>query len=124
MLRQVALAAGVLDENDVANPDEAAFAVACGGLHPGLEIDDLLPARRPVPIDIVLGLGLAEDDAVGREALRQFAAAPLLGPLDLDVAEMRLALGVSTEIVNPHAVLPEAWATIRRRGRPARRGTT
>jgi hypothetical protein len=59
----VALAAGVLDEDYVAGGDEAAFAIACGDLHPGIEVDDVLPPRRRVPIDIVLGLGLAKDDS-------------------------------------------------------------
>src|SRR4030088_3300770 len=47
-----------------------------------------------------------KDDPGRRQALRQFAAAPFLGPFDLDVAEMRLALGVGVEIVDPHAVPP------------------
>jgi hypothetical protein len=46
-----------------------------------------------MPSDVVLGLGLAKDDAGRRQLFRQLAAAPLLGPVDLDVAEMRLAAG-------------------------------
>ena len=57
-------------------------------------------------VDVVLGLGLAKDDAGRRQFLRQFAAAPLLDPFDLDVAEMRFAVGVGVEIVDLHAIAP------------------
>ena len=33
-----------------------------GYLHPGVEIDDVLPARCRVPVDVVLSLGLAKDN--------------------------------------------------------------
>src|SRR5262249_45642474 len=66
------------------------------------EIDDVLPPRRRVPVEIVVAGGLAEDDARCGKTLRQLAAGPLLGPFDLDVAKMGLALGVDVEIVNAH----------------------
>src|SRR5277367_6773773 len=70
-------------------------AVVAGGyLHPGIEIDDVLPARCRVPIDVVFSLGLAEDDPDSRQVLGKLAASPLLDPLDFDVAEMRLAAGI------------------------------
>ena len=34
------------------------------------------------------------------QKLRQFAAAALFDPLDLDVAEMRLAVGIGVEVVD------------------------
>src|SRR5580700_9642285 len=101
---EVALAVRVLDQDHVARLDEAAFAVARGDLHPGVEVDDVLPARRRVPVDVVLGLGLAKDDAGRRQLLRHLAAAPLLDPVDLDVAEMRFAVRVGVEVVNLHGV--------------------
>src|ERR1044071_4288669 len=61
VIGEVALTGRVLDKDYVAGRDEPAFAVARGDLHPGVEIDDVLPPRRRVPIDIVLGLGLAKD---------------------------------------------------------------
>src|SRR6516165_269796 len=94
MLRQMTFPGRVFDQDDLAGPDDAAFAVAGGYFDAGIEIDDVLPARRRVPVDVVLGLGLAENDAGGQEAFGQFAAAPLFDPFDLDVAEMRLAAGV------------------------------
>src|ERR1700730_10180168 len=94
VLRQVALASGVLDQDHLADTDQPALAVAGGYLHPGVEIDDVLPARCRVPVDVVLSLGLAKVDPGGRQALRKLAASPLLDPLDFDVAEMRLAAGI------------------------------
>jgi len=61
VLRQVALAGSVLDQDHFADPNHPALAVARGYLHPGIEIDDVLPARCWVPVDVVLSLGLAKD---------------------------------------------------------------
>jgi hypothetical protein len=58
--------------------------------------------RRGVPVDVVLGLGLAKDNAGGRQAFGKFAAAPFLDPFHFDVAEMRLATGIGVEIVYAH----------------------
>ena len=55
---------------------------------PAFEIDDVLSARSGMPVDIVLGLGLAEDYAGGRQAFGELAASALLDPLHFDVAEM------------------------------------
>src|SRR4051794_29441822 len=98
----MALAAGVFDEDHLARADDTGLAVARGDLHPGVEIDDVLPARRRMPVEIVVRLHLAEDDPRGRQTFRQFAGSPLLDPVDLDVAEMGLALVVDIEIVNAH----------------------
>ena len=45
VLRQVSLAGGVLDQDDLADTDSPALTIAGGYLHPGVEIDDVLPAR-------------------------------------------------------------------------------
>ena len=92
VLRQVSLAGGVLDQDHLADTDNPALTIAGGYLHPGVEIDDVLPARCRVPVDVVLSLRLAKDDPGGRQALGKLAASPLLDPLDFDVAEMRLPL--------------------------------
>src|SRR5438309_1919087 len=93
-LRQVALAGNVLDQDDLAGADHPAFAVACGELHPAVEVDDVLPARRRVPVEVIVAAGFAKDDAGRGKPLRHLAAAALLDPFHLDVAEMGLALGV------------------------------
>src|ERR1051326_7645759 len=103
------LAGRVLDEDDFAGADHPRLAVARGYLHPGIEIDDVLPARRRVPVEIVIGLHLAENDAGGGQSFRQFPGAALLDPLDLDVAEMRLALGIGVQVVDPHRRLLGGW---------------
>src|SRR5690349_15576388 len=76
MLRQLALAGGVLDQDHLADADHPALAVAGGYLHPGVEIDDVLAARGGMPIDVVFSLGLAEDDPGSRQALGKLAASP------------------------------------------------
>ena len=49
VIGQVTLAGRVLDQDHLANADQPALAVARGDLHPGIEVDDVLPARRRVP---------------------------------------------------------------------------
>src|SRR5580700_7397861 len=105
VLRQVALTRDVFDQDHLAYSNHAALAVAGGYLHPSIEIDDVLPARGGMPIDVVFSLGLAEDDPGGRQALGKLAASPLLDPLDFDVAEMRLAAGIGVQIVYAHKCL-------------------
>src|SRR6516165_9285570 len=102
MLRQVALPGRILDQDYLTRPDDPAFAVAGGYFDAGVEVDDVLAARCRVPVDVVLGLGLAKNDTGGRQAFGQFGAAPLFDPFDLDVAEMRLAAGVGVEVVYAH----------------------
>src|SRR5262245_57429739 len=87
-LGEMALAGGVLDEDDLAGTDHARLAVARGDLHARIEVDDVLSSRRRMPVQVVGGLDLAEDDAVGGQALGELAGPALLGPLDLDVTEV------------------------------------
>jgi hypothetical protein len=93
---------GVLDQEHLARADHALLAVARGDLDAGVEIDDVLPPRRRMPIEIIVALGLAENDAGRRETLRQLAARPVFHPFDFDVAEMGLAVGIDVKIVNTH----------------------
>src|SRR5713101_2779316 len=101
-LGQVPLAGRVLDEDHLAGADLAALAVAGGDLHAGVEIDDVLPPRRRMPIEVIGRRDFAEDDAGRRQALGELASARLLGPFDLDVPEMGLAARVGVEVVYPH----------------------
>jgi hypothetical protein len=43
--RQVAFSGGVLNQDHLADADHPALTVAGGYLHPGVEIDDVLPTR-------------------------------------------------------------------------------
>src|SRR5580704_12286319 len=54
VLRHVSLASDVLNQDHLADTDHPALTVAGGYLHPGIEIDDVLPARCWVPVDVVL----------------------------------------------------------------------
>jgi hypothetical protein len=84
VLRQVTLAGSVLDQDHLADTDHPALTVAGGYLHPGVEIDDVLPARCRVPVDVVLSLGLAKDDPGGRQGLGKLAASALLDSFHFD----------------------------------------
>src|SRR5262245_24875810 len=98
----MSLAVRVLDEQDFAGADASRLAVARGDLNAGIEVDDVLPARRGVPVEVVVGLDLAEDDAGGRHPLREPAGPRGLGILDLDVLEVRLAVLVRVEPMDLH----------------------
>ena len=80
VLRQVTLARGVLDQDHLADADHPTLTIAGGYLHPGVEIDDVLPTRGRVPVDVMLGLRLTENDTGGRQALGKLAASSLLDP--------------------------------------------
>src|SRR5436190_19497944 len=98
----MALAVGVLDQEHLARANNALLAVACRDLHGAVEIDDVLPTWCGMPRIVVGARRLAEDDAGRRERRRGLAAGTLVLPFDLDVAEMRLALGVDVEVMDAH----------------------
>src|SRR5712691_1671817 len=100
--REVALACGVLDQNDLAGADDPALAIARRDLDSRIEVDDVLAAGRRMPVEIIGGRHLAEDDPGGGQALGQLPRARLFGPLDGDIPEVRLPARVGVEIVNAH----------------------
>src|SRR2546428_13320537 len=101
----MALTVRVLDEKDLAGADPALLAVARGDLNARVEVDDVLAPWRGMPVEIVIGLDLAEDDAGGGDPLREPPGAGRLRVLDLDVLEMRLAILVRVEPVDLHGGL-------------------
>src|SRR5580765_7010408 len=104
----MALAVGVLDQEHLARADDALLAVARRDFHGAVEIDDVLAARCRMPRIVVGARRLAEDDAGRLEGVRRLPARALVLPLDLDVAEMRFALGVDVEVMDAHAI-PPTW---------------
>src|SRR5206468_12475908 len=80
----MSLAVRVLDEQDFAGADAPRLAVARRDLDTRVEVDDVLAARRRMPVEIVVGLDLAEDDAGGRHPLREPAGPSRFGVLDFD----------------------------------------
>src|SRR5213595_9464 len=80
-LRQMTLAAGVLDQEHLAGTDDPALAVAGRDLHAAVKIDDVLAARGGVPVEVVVSGRLAEDDAGGLQPLGKLAEVALLDPL-------------------------------------------
>src|SRR5438477_8770997 len=104
----MALAVGILDQEHLARANDALLAVACRDLHGAVEIDDVLPAWCGMPRIVVGARRLAEDDAGRFEGVRRLPTRTLVLPLDLDVAEMGLALGVDVEVMDAHEI-PPAW---------------
>src|SRR5262245_26968089 len=128
-LRQVALAVGIFDEQDFAGADAPRLAVARRDLYARVEVDDVLAPRRRMPVEIVVGLDLAEDDAGRGHPLREPAGPGRLGILDLDVLEVRLAVLVRIEPMDLHESPPrvrglgcgdDSDATARWQARPER----
>src|SRR5436305_730462 len=99
----MSLAGRVLDQNDLAGAYYTAFIVARRDLHPRVQVHDVLAARRRVPVEIVLSARLAKHNPGRRQAFGELAASPLLGPFDLDVAEVRLALLIGVQVMDAHA---------------------
>src|SRR5262245_26785480 len=56
-LRQVPLAADVLDQDDLSRPNDPGLSIACRDLHAAVEVDNVLAARGRVPVHIVVALG-------------------------------------------------------------------
>src|SRR5256885_9987730 len=98
----MALAGRVLDENDLTRADLARLAVAGGYLHAGVEVDDVLAARRVVPVEIVGRRHLAEDEARRRPAVGNPSRPAALRGLALDAPAKRTAPGVHREDLKPH----------------------
>src|SRR5262249_43682508 len=92
----------VLDQDHLAGADLPRLAVAGRDLHAGVEVDDVLAARRRMPGEIVVGRDLAEDDAGGRQPLGELARGPTVRELDLEVLEVGLALVVDPEPMDFH----------------------
>src|SRR5947209_18924855 len=97
-LRQMPLAAGVLDQDHLAGADDAGLAVARRQFHACVKVDDVLPSRRRMPRPVMLRLGLAEDDAVCRKPRRGLSLTPFLPAGDLDIPPRRVALPCSYEM--------------------------
>src|SRR5437773_2059814 len=124
-LREVALAGRVLDQDHLAGADASRLAVARGDLDARVEVDDVLASRRGVPVEVVVGLHLAEDDPVGREPLGQPAGPRRLRVLALHVLLVGLAVLVRVKPMDLHrSLLPQGGPIIVRPGRGGKNGYT
>ena len=68
-LGEMALAVRVLDQDHLAGADDAGLAVAGLDGNAGVEVDDVLPARRGMPPILLLDEVAAHLDAARRDAL-------------------------------------------------------
>src|SRR5215831_12389927 len=105
----MALAPCVFDEHDLPRLHPAHLAVARGKLHARVQVDDVLPAWRGMPVEVVLAGHLAENDAGGGLPRRHTAGGRGRLELDLDVLEVRLALVVRVESDDLHRAPSRAW---------------
>src|SRR5262249_31285646 len=101
-LREMALTPRVLHQNHLAGSDVPLLAVARRQLDTGVEVDDVLATRRRVPIEIVLGRDLTEDDAGRRQPGRQSSRGARPLELHVHVLEVRLAVLVRVQMVDLH----------------------
>src|SRR5947207_2447153 len=84
------------------------FSTTISPARGAVEIDDVLPAWCGMPRIVVGARRLAKDDAGRFEGVRRLPTRTLVLPFDLDVAEMRLALGVGVEVMDAHEI-PPTW---------------
>src|SRR4051794_4408681 len=110
----MALAADILDQDHLARADLAHLAIARGDPDAGIEVDDVLPLWRRVPVQVVVAAGFAKDDPGGGQAGGHLAAIALLNPLHLDIAPMGLAGVVNIDVVNAHDRLPSVIQSAQR----------
>src|SRR5688500_11136200 len=92
----------VLGQEHLARPDLAYLTVAGGDADAGVQVDDVLPAGRRVPVELVLAGGLTEEDAGGRLPSGALRRALLGLPFDLEVGEMAQAVLARVEMVDSH----------------------
>src|SRR5216683_4347516 len=101
-LREMALAPDVFHQDDLAGADAARLPVARGDLHPRVQVDDVLPSRRRVPVEIIVRLDLPADDPGRGQARRESARAAGLDVRDLHVLEVGLALLIDEQMMDLH----------------------
>src|SRR5215472_1907699 len=78
------------------------LAVAGSDRDTARQTNHILPSGRPVPAVFIVRGGFTEHDTGRRQPFRQLARGYLLNPVDLDVAEMRLATSILVQIVDTH----------------------
>src|SRR5262245_18079718 len=98
----MALAPRVVHEEHLAGFHMPGLALARVDLYARVQVHDVLPSGRRVPVEIAGAGDLAKDDARGRLARRDPAGRRGRLELHLDVLEVRLALLVCVEADDLH----------------------
>src|SRR5882762_9845651 len=96
----------ILDQIDLAGPDNSCFAIAGGDLMGGVQIDDVLSPGRAVPVENPIAGCRAKYDAGRWKEPRYGSVRACFGQLDFYVAEVGFAAFICVEIVNAHRLCP------------------
>src|SRR5262249_35650172 len=98
----VALARQVLGDQDVAGTEAAHGAVADLDVHRPREREHRIAARRVVPRIAALRIEAAHDDAAAGNQLGRLGLVPARLEAELDVLEVRLAVGAAVDANDRH----------------------
>src|SRR5262249_11885947 len=96
----------VLHKDHFAGANVARLAIAGGELYAIIEVDDVLPAGRPVPVQGISGGHFPENNACGRQALGESPRLRGLDILHFRIGKMRFAFIIRIESVDFHQFPP------------------
>src|SRR5262245_26653623 len=103
MTRSMTSAAGVLHQQNISSPKDAAGTVGYFNLDRSIEQHNELTRRRRMPVVVVARIVPAKHDGLHGDALRQVSDFARIAQLDLDISEVRLALIVTVDTGDFHA---------------------
>jgi hypothetical protein len=107
-LAQVSLPGGVLYQEYFTGANHARLAIAGRDLYAVIQVDDVLPPRRRMPVEIIGRRYFPENNAGSRQALGKPARRRRLDILNFLSGKVRFALLVRIESVNVHRSPPVA----------------
>src|SRR5262249_47224986 len=104
----------VLHKDHFASANDARLAIAGGELYAIIEVDDVLPAGRRVPVQVIRRWHFPENNPGSREALGESPGLRGLDILHFRICKMRFAFIVRIEPVDLHQFPPvrSARATV------------
>jgi hypothetical protein len=115
-LAQVPFAGGIFHQEHFAGTNDARLAIAGRDLYAIVQVDDILPAWRWMPVKIIGRRYFPENNARGWEALGESSGGRRLDVLNFLSSKVRLALRIRIESVNFHRFSPVELRAIRSLG--------
>src|SRR5262249_28826783 len=102
--REMAFSGQIFGENDRARSEDPALAIAGYDFDRAFQIDEILTPRRVVPVDVIVSVCFPESERFDIYGIGNLS--PLVDglPVNLDIADMRLAFFVGVDVVNKHDV--------------------